>query len=64
MINEPIIFSGSFDVLVYTFKDCEVPDEWNESEPCFIANCQQVQFKPFSTSLHRVDTTVSYKGDF
>ncbi|KAK6621291.1 hypothetical protein RUM43_011597 [Polyplax serrata] len=54
----------AFDVLVYTFKDCEVPDEWNESEPCFIANCQQVQFKPFSTSLHRVDTAVSYKGDF
>ncbi|KAL0266488.1 UNVERIFIED_CONTAM: hypothetical protein PYX00_009009 [Menopon gallinae] len=54
----------SFDILVYTFKDCEIPDEWNESEPCYIANCQQVKFKLFSTSLHRMDTAVKFKADF
>ncbi|XP_049767027.1 mitotic spindle assembly checkpoint protein MAD2A [Schistocerca cancellata] len=52
----------SFDVLIYTTADCEVPEKWNETEPAFITNSQEVKLRTFSTSLHRVDTLVSYKA--
>lgn len=51
----------SFDILIHTLKDCDVPDKWNEAEAVFIQNSQAVQLRSFSTGLHKVDTVVNYK---
>ncbi|XP_066999232.1 mitotic spindle assembly checkpoint protein MAD2A [Anabrus simplex] len=52
-----------FDVVVQTVLDTEVPHLWDLSSPTFIANAQEVQLRTFSTSLHRMETYVSYKVD-
>lgn len=59
-----LISSGTFDLLVYTIPDCEVPQEWAETQPCFIANAQEMPFRTFSTSLHRMETHVTYKVEW
>jgi len=51
----------SFDILIHTLKDCDVPEEWNETDAVFIQNSQAVQLKSFSTGLHKLDTIVNYK---
>ncbi|XP_071455289.1 mitotic spindle assembly checkpoint protein MAD2A [Hetaerina americana] len=53
----------SFDLLIYTLDDTAVPEEWSETEPCIIANSQEVRLRTFSTSLHKMETIVSYKAD-
>ncbi|XP_075233422.1 mitotic arrest deficient 2 [Lycorma delicatula] len=53
----------AFDLLIYAMPDCEVPDQWDETAPCFIANSQELQLRSFSTSFHKMDTVVSYKAD-
>ncbi|KAJ1528763.1 hypothetical protein ONE63_007150 [Megalurothrips usitatus] len=53
----------AFDIHIYTSKDCEVPDQWNETAPCIIANSQELQLRTFSTSLHHMSTVVSYKAE-
>merc|ERR1712018_604880 len=53
----------SFDVLIYTHKDLDVPVEWGESEACLISNPEHVQLRSFSTNIHKVNTAVSYKSD-
>ncbi|KAH0948084.1 hypothetical protein HN011_005430 [Eciton burchellii] len=52
----------SFDILTYTVPDCSIPNQWDETQPVFIANSQEVQLRSFSTSLHKMDTIVSYKN--
>ncbi|XP_059614583.1 mitotic spindle assembly checkpoint protein MAD2A [Phlebotomus argentipes] len=51
----------SFDVLIYTLRDTEIPDQWNNTEGVFIQNAQAVQLKSFSTGLHKMTTVVNYK---
>jgi mitotic spindle assembly checkpoint protein MAD2 len=51
----------SFDLLVHTLKDCDVPDNWNETENVTIKNQQTVHLKSFSTGLQKVNTVVSYR---
>lgn len=51
----------SFDLLIHTLKDCDIPDNWNETEHVSIKNSQVVHLKSFSTGLQKVDTVVSYK---
>ncbi|XP_015907907.1 mitotic spindle assembly checkpoint protein MAD2A [Parasteatoda tepidariorum] len=51
----------SFDVLLYTSKDIEVPDEWADSTAHLIPDCEEVRLSNFSTSVHKVDTAVQYK---
>lgn len=53
----------SFDLHVYTNQGCEVPEEWDETQPCFIANAQELSLRTFSTSLHKVGTRVIYKAE-
>ncbi|XP_012250764.1 mitotic spindle assembly checkpoint protein MAD2A [Athalia rosae] len=53
----------SFDILTYTVPDCNIPTEWDETQPVFIANSQEVQLRTFSTSIHKMETVVSYKND-
>ncbi|CAK9832198.1 Mitotic spindle assembly checkpoint protein MAD2A [Anthophora retusa] len=52
----------SFDILTYTVPDCGIPKEWDETQPVFIANSQEVQLRSFSTSFHKMETVVSYKN--
>lgn len=51
----------SFDILIHTIKDCEVPEKWNETNAVSIQNPQTVKLRSFSTGLHQVETVVNYK---
>jgi len=53
----------SFDILIYTHSDTEVPTQWGESDPCYIANSEEVKLRSFSTAVHKVEAAVSYKAD-
>eukprot|EP01080_Neovahlkampfia_damariscottae_P010621 gene10621-3244_t len=53
----------SFDLLVYTDKDAQMPKTWEESEPKYISNSSEVRLRSFTTSIHKVDSLVSYKDD-
>ena len=50
-------------MLVYTDKDEEIPLDWEESDPHFIALSQEVRLKSVSTGIHKVDAMVAYKTD-
>ena len=47
LLNEPC----SFDLLVYTKKDAAVPTKWEDSDPCYIMNSQEVKLRSFTTSV-------------
>lgn len=47
LLNEPC----SFDMLVYTKKDVVVPAKWEDSDPCYIMNSQEVKLRSFTTSV-------------
>lgn len=51
----------SFDLLIHTLKETEIPENWNETENVNIKNSQVVHLKAFSTGLQKVETVVSYK---
>ncbi|TRY75092.1 hypothetical protein TCAL_00609 [Tigriopus californicus] len=53
----------SFDVLIYTKKDVDVPTAWSESDACLISNCEVVKLRSFSTGIHKLEAAVSYKAD-
>ena len=53
---------GAFDILIYTDKDQDVPEKWEESGPQFIANSQEVRLRSFSTIIHKVNAMVAYKN--
>lgn len=52
----------TFDVLLYTNKDLEVPDEWAESTAHLIPDCEEICLCNFSTSVHKVSPSVQYKS--
>ena len=53
----------TFDLLVYTNDDAEVPVQWEESDARLIeTNEEQVKLRSFSTSVHKVEGSVSYKA--
>ncbi|KAL9958925.1 hypothetical protein ACROYT_G036002 [Oculina patagonica] len=53
----------AFDLLAYTNRDQDIPESWEESQARIIANSQEVRLRSFSTTVHKVDTMVSYKGE-
>jgi len=53
----------SFDILIYTHRDTTVPQEWGESDPCYIANSEEVKLRSFSTAVHKVEAAVCYKAE-
>lgn len=53
----------SFDVLVYTGRDAELPEGWADSSECAIENAEMVQLRSFSTAIQTVNTQVQYKAD-
>ena len=48
LLNEPCCF----DLLIYADKDATVPISWEESDPCFIANSEQVRLRSFNTTVY------------
>jgi mitotic spindle assembly checkpoint protein MAD2 len=59
LLDEPC----SFDLLVYADDAATIPVTWEDSDPCFIADAEDVRLRSFTTSIHRVDLKVSYKLD-
>lgn len=57
LLNE----SCSFDLLIYTRKTAVVPKKWEDSDPRYIMNSQEVKLRSFTTSFHQVDSMVTYK---
>lgn len=51
----------SFDVLIYTLRDCEIPEKWNETEDVRIENSQAVNLRSFTTGVHKMETIVNYR---
>uniref|UniRef100_T1IKM4 Mitotic spindle assembly checkpoint protein MAD2A n=1 Tax=Strigamia maritima TaxID=126957 RepID=T1IKM4_STRMM len=51
----------SFDLHVYTNHSTLTGDDWSDAPTSFISNSEQVRLRSFSTSVHRVETSVSYK---
>ena len=49
LLNEPC----SFDLLVYTGMDAVVPKKWEDSDPRYIMNSQEVKLRSFTTSVRR-----------
>lgn len=50
----------SFDMLIYTNQDTEVPAKWEESGAKIIKDREEVRLRSFSTSVHNVEASVSY----
>mmetsp|Transcript_9959 Transcript_9959/g.13138 ORF Transcript_9959/g.13138 Transcript_9959/m.13138 type:complete len:231 (+) Transcript_9959:101-793(+) len=57
LLQEPC----TFDLLVYTDKDANLPTKWADSDPCYILNSSEVKLRSFTTSVHKVDSMVAYK---
>jgi len=57
LLNEPC----SFDLLIYTNKTAIVPKKWDDSDPRYIMNSQEVKLRSFTTSFHKVESMVTYK---
>jgi|TARA_B100000475_G_scaffold101269_1_gene73706 mitotic spindle assembly checkpoint protein MAD2 len=53
----------AFDLLVYARKKADVPGTWEDSDPKYITNAQEVKLRSFTTSIHQVEAAVSYKAD-
>ena len=51
----------AFDLLVYTRKTASVPGAWEDSDPKYIADSQEVKLRSFTTSVHSVEAAVAYK---
>ncbi|XP_063933415.1 mitotic spindle assembly checkpoint protein MAD2A-like [Zophobas morio] len=50
-----------FELLVYTDKDMETPEDWGISDPLLIPKAETVNLRAFNTNIHKVDPKVSYK---
>ncbi|GAX23590.1 mitotic spindle assembly checkpoint protein MAD2 [Fistulifera solaris] len=57
LLQEPC----TFDLLVYTDKEVIAPEKWADSDPCYILNSTEVKLRSFTTSVHKIDSMVSYK---
>lgn len=57
LLQEPC----TFDLLVYTDNNVNVPEKWADSDPCYILNSAEVKLRSFTTSVHKVDSMVAYK---
>ncbi|KAJ1915765.1 Mitotic spindle checkpoint component mad2 [Mycoemilia scoparia] len=53
----------TFNVLVYTENDVEVPTAWVDSDPHHVRNPEVVKLRTLNTDIHKVDTMVSYRRD-
>ena len=51
----------TFDLLVHTPTDVDTPGQWEESDARAIERSSEVQLRSFSTRIHKLNTTVSYR---
>nr|CAH8872504.1 unnamed protein product [Trichobilharzia regenti] len=51
----------TMELLVYADKDADIPLQWEETGPQFIPDSEEIKLRSISTTLHRVEHTVSYK---
>uniref|UniRef100_A0A7S3NK88 HORMA domain-containing protein n=1 Tax=Aureoumbra lagunensis TaxID=44058 RepID=A0A7S3NK88_9STRA len=56
LLDEPC----AFDLLVYTRKSSSVPGTWEDTDPRYIPNANEVKLRSFTTKIHNIDTAVSY----
>lgn len=42
---------GSFDLLIHTDLDTQVPKSWEESDPKYISNSAEVKLRSFTTKV-------------
>ena len=47
----PASLPGTFDLLVYAKKECEVPTTWEESDAKYIQNSSEVRLRSFTTKV-------------
>mmetsp|Transcript_9097 Transcript_9097/g.16796 ORF Transcript_9097/g.16796 Transcript_9097/m.16796 type:complete len:218 (-) Transcript_9097:1960-2613(-) len=52
----------TFDLLVHTDVESEIPQLWEESDARVITNATDVKLRSFTTKIHKVDTCVSYRN--
>lgn len=53
----------TFDLLAYTSKDQDVPQDWEESDGKVNTNLVEQKLRSFSTKVHTVATSVAFKPD-
>ncbi|RKP09537.1 DNA-binding protein [Thamnocephalis sphaerospora] len=54
----------TFNILVYTDHDAQVPTSWHDADPHYIQkNEEQVRLRSFSTNVHKVEAMVAYRLD-
>ncbi len=53
-------FPVSFDLLIHSKPELDLPQEWEESDPKYIAQSAEVKLRSFTTKVHRVEAMVSY----
>eukprot|EP01059_Diplonema_ambulator_P016862 TRINITY_DN28839_c0_g1_i1.p1 TRINITY_DN28839_c0_g1~~TRINITY_DN28839_c0_g1_i1.p1 ORF type:complete len:198 (+),score=65.14 TRINITY_DN28839_c0_g1_i1:59-652(+) len=53
----------TFDLLVYTHASADIPASWESTDPKLIVDATNVKLRSFSTHVHKVDTTVTYRGE-
>lgn len=56
ILNEPC----SFDLLIYADKEATVPVLWEDSDPCYIQNGEQVKLRSFNTKVRISIDILSY----
>lgn len=47
LLDEPCFF----DLLIYADKEATVPVQWEDSDPCYIKNAEQVKMRSFDTKV-------------
>lgn len=53
----------SFDILLFTDKDLELPSkEWADSTSHLIPHAEEVQLRSFNTKIHNLKASVAYKS--
>ena len=56
LLDEPC----TFDLLVYTDEDVQIPLSWEESDPRYINNSAEVRLRSFTTKIHKGKSASSY----
>ena len=60
-VNLTTIISGSFDLLVYCDQEVSTPAGWDETTGKLVIDSEDLRLKSFTTSIHSVVPTVSYR---
>ncbi len=58
VLTEP----SSFDILVYTDRESEVPPAWTQCDPCYVLNPEDDRLRSINNNVHNVDVRVFYRG--